>query len=148
MHKKINIVIVSISILIFLASLTQTAYCIDREADDCVSALMALLLGWLMPFGGGIAWFANPLLVVAWISIFKNVKRALVLSFVSLLFALYFLFSHTIVSDEAGHKYNIISRNAGYWLWVLSIASFGVCTGGVFLFGGRARSKSLQNRLE
>jgi len=141
MHKKIKVVFVVISLALFITSVTQTAYCTESSNDDgCMSALMALLTGWMMPFGAGLAWFANPLLVAAWIFIFKNVKRALSISFIALLFALYFLFVDSVIINEAGSKSAIVSRNAGYWLWVSCIAVFVICTGCLWKAGGRKKN--------
>jgi hypothetical protein len=124
MQKIIKILIISISALLFAASLTQCAFGIDRADDNCWSSLAALLTGWLNPAGAGIAWYANPLLLVACIVIFKNEKLSVLLGFAACVFALSFLLFKKIITDEAGHYSNITYKGAGYRLWLSSCLSF------------------------
>ena len=107
------------SIIIFLVSLTQKCYC---TTTNCSDSIMVLLLGWAAIFstGAGLSWFANPLLLAAWIMIKKNLKAAMFLSVFSFLLALFFLVFDQIVDNEGGIAHPIISHNAGYWLWVFS----------------------------
>lgn len=115
------------SVLLFLLSLTQKSYC---TTTNCSDSIMVFLLGWAAIFstGAGLCWFANPLLLAAWIMVKKNVKMAMFLSTSSFLLALFFLVFDHIVDNEGGITHPIISYNAGYWLWVCSHLVMVACT--------------------
>ena len=93
---------------------------------------MVFLLGWfaVLTGGAGISWIANPLLLISWFFLKKKLKVSLFLSLFATLFALSFLLFDTILANEAGHYQQIISRKAGYWLWLLSSVSM---LGGTFI---------------
>lgn len=120
--KNERIVIIIISLVLFLASLTQPIYSDGSyPPEDNMIGLMALLLGWLDLFGAGISWMANPLLFLCWVFLLSNtIKNAMVSSFLAVCFSLTFLLFSTIYKDEAGNKGPIVARNIGYWLWVSS----------------------------
>ena len=107
------------SIVLFVISLTQKCYC---TTTSCSDSIMVFLLGWAAIFstGAGLCWFANPLLLAAWIVIKKNIKVAMFLSVFSFLLALFFLVFDQIVDNEGGIAHPIISYNVGYWLWTAS----------------------------
>lgn len=119
--KSLRIIIFILSFLLFIISLTQTAY-ITQPADSIAShALVALLTGWLNFMGPGISWFANPLLVVSWILLLNNkIKFSLISSSIAVLFSLSFLLFDKIALDEAVNYGEILGYGAGYWLWLAS----------------------------
>ena len=58
-----------VSIGLMLFTLTQEAYC---TAEGCMHSMMAFIFGIFGMFIGGnetLAWFANPLLILAWLFI-------------------------------------------------------------------------------
>jgi hypothetical protein len=123
-------IVLTASILLFLTSLTQPAYYIDRSDYDAWSnSLLLVLFGWLGTIMSGfsassLAWLANPLLFISWI-VFKNKpKRSIYLSFTATALAISFRFSKMVVSSESPSFSEITSYQAGYWLWVLSMAVF------------------------
>ncbi len=122
----------AISAILLAASLTQTAFTIDK-ADGAWLAILAFLTGWMDLFGAGISWLANPLVVLSWIFLLcRKSKFALLAAFFSVLFALSFLCFRKIMSDEGGNFSKIVTYNAGYWLWLSScIVSF---AGSLILF--------------
>jgi hypothetical protein len=78
-------------------------------------------LGWL----GSIAWWANPVLLVSWITLSRTPKNpilSLVLSITALALMLSFLFAGDVIADEGGGRTAVISYGAGYWCWVASAA--------------------------
>ena len=128
MIKKFKIVALIISVLLFVMSLTQPAFYIDRSDPDGWSNSFGLLfIGWfgaLSGSGAAMSWLANPFIIISWFVLFKRTRLALVLSFLATLFSLLFLFFHTVISGEDG-AYSVISaRKAGYWLWLSSITIF------------------------
>jgi hypothetical protein len=78
-----------------------------------------LLLGWLGALGGMFEWFANPLLLVAWLLIFfRWPKTSLLLGICAMGLATSFLLRARIKVLDHGP---IVSHDAGYWLWIASI---------------------------
>jgi hypothetical protein len=125
--KHTKIIGLTISILVFILSLTQPAYYIDRENYNGWSdSFFLLIFGWLGVFYGGaaIAWLANPFIFSAWVLLFTKPKIALILSVIAVLFAWSFLMFDTIVSSEAPSYSKITEYKSGYWLWVCSISVF------------------------
>lgn len=117
--KKLKKIFLIISVALFIFSLTQKCYCTTTQCGD---SIMVFLLGWsaLISGGAGIAWLANPLLILAWIMLNKNLKFAMVLSVFAMLLSLSFLLFDSIVDNEGGGAHQITSYKAGYWLWVAS----------------------------
>jgi hypothetical protein len=119
--KSLRRIVFILSCLLFIISLTQTAY-ITEPADSIAShGFVALLTGWLNFMGPGISWFANPLLIVSWILLFNNkIKLSLISSFIAILFCLSFLLFDKITLDEAVNYGEILGYGNGYWLWLAS----------------------------
>ena len=117
--KKLKNIFLSISILLFIFSLTQKCYC---TTSVCSDSIMVFILGWaaLLKGGAGISWIANPLLLAAWIKLKKNLKASMFLSMFGVLMSLSFLLFDSIIDNENGQNKEIISYQAGYWLWVSS----------------------------
>ncbi len=108
-----------ISIVLFLLSLTQKCYC---TTSNCSDSIMVFLIGWLGAFSGGaaITWFANPALMVSWLTFTKSPNTSLIASGIAALFALAFLTFYQVTANENGQAQQIISYKPGYWLWVAS----------------------------
>jgi hypothetical protein len=118
-----------VSIALFITSLFLVPYQISVPKDPTIG-LFLLLFGWLGPLDGIFAWYANPLLFLAW----NNFRRgktvaALQKAVGSAVLASTFLFHKTILIDEGGGGATIVSRDLGYWLWLASpIALLLACT--------------------
>ncbi|MBK8874189.1 MAG: hypothetical protein IPN13_09800 [Bacteroidetes bacterium] len=119
--EKISKKVIIISIILFVLSLTQKCYC---TTSNCSDSIMVFLLGWAAIFstGAGLCWFANPLLLMSWIFLKKNLKLSMFLSVASFLLALFFLVFDSIVDNENGGSHQIVAYKTGYWLWVASHA--------------------------
>lgn len=127
-----------VSILLFVASLTQDGFYIDRPDDPRAWSLCLglLLVGWIAVFDGVYAWLANPALLVAWIAMWfrPSYKVAVVAGVTALCFSLSFLRHDTIITSEAPTYSRITGYGLGYWLWIGSIATalaggvLGICT--------------------
>lgn len=129
--KKLKIVALILSILLFIISLTQPAFYIDRsDPDGWANSIGLLLIGWTgtLAGGAGLAWLANPLLLFSWIFFFKKPKVSLRLSVIATFFAASFLMFHKILTDEAGNYSTITVRKAGYWFWLSSTSLFSLCS--------------------
>ena len=70
--KSLRIMVLILSCLLFIISLTQTAYVTEPTDSIASHAFVALLTGWLNFMGPGISWFANPLLIVSWVLLLNN----------------------------------------------------------------------------
>jgi len=113
---------------LFLLSLTQPAFYIDRTDFDAWSSPIGLLLmGWLGILAGDsacLAWIANPLLILGVVSLFKFDRFAPILGILALGVSLTFLGQEQIISSEAPTYSKITKIKLGYWLWVSSIGAF------------------------
>ncbi len=123
-------IIFFISLTLFLISLTLTPYTTAQSSDGI--GIFVLIMGFfalVCDWQSGIVWFANPLLLVAWILLFINVRVSKIFSIASCICALYFLLIDKVVANEAGGKSVIISYEIGYWFWLGSCLIFciGVC---------------------
>lgn len=80
-----------------------------------------LIAGWFAAIDGVKAWYANPLLLVAWIT-FRS--RSPAVSSICTLIALWDMASfqsvHKIVVSEAPTYAQITGYGVGYWIWILS----------------------------
>ncbi len=86
--------------------------------------MVDLLLGWFGAlFLGGtyLAWFANPLFVIAILTNKKFTKLSLVLSLIAFIIALTFLRGGKVLLNEAGHEGYITKFQIGYWFWLASM---------------------------
>jgi hypothetical protein len=94
--------------------------------------LYLLLVGPLGLLDGIYEWFANPVLLAAWVfSWFGKNKVALPLALGAAGLIVAFQFRQTIIASEAPTYANITGYAAGYWLWLSSaiIAVFGSAIG-------------------
>ena len=118
------------SILLFLASLTQNAFCLGDGAKCDNLGLAVLGLGWMEMLAIGdvgpfvtLPWFANPCLLIAWISILDSRRRvATAVAGVAAVLGSSFLAGRSIQISEGGPTPDPIrSYGAGYWLWLGSL---------------------------
>ncbi|MES2131625.1 MAG: hypothetical protein V4506_04690 [Bacteroidota bacterium] len=118
--KRIRLITLLTSILLFIISLTQKCYC--TSAGGCGDSLAVFLTGILgMLYGGAaLTWLANPVLFTSWIAVKIGPKVSLIASLCSLLISLSFLLFRSIIDNEAGHYSAIVGYQAGYWLWTAS----------------------------
>jgi hypothetical protein len=93
---------------------------LEREPNLAYSLLM---LGWLGPLDGHLAWFANPLLLAALIKR-NSYKTSFVLAVIALALALSFLAYERIIVSEAPSYKPIVAYGWGYFLWLASIGYF------------------------
>lgn len=113
-------ILLALSIGLYIASLTQPAYCTSARCADSAAIAFSGLLGFFFSMAGA-TWLANPLLVASWIVAHKNPLASLIISLLATALSLSFLCFSTIMDNESGTSDNIIGVKAGYWLWVTSI---------------------------
>jgi hypothetical protein len=116
-------IVLLLSIGLFIASLTQQAYCTSNLCRGGFDALFSGFFGFLSGDGAAVVWIANPILILSWIFFKRRPKLMLALSLAATLISLSFLLFKTVLDNEAGHLNPITQRSLGYWLWVLSSAS-------------------------
>ncbi|TLX78361.1 hypothetical protein E9993_01395 [Labilibacter sediminis] len=135
--KRVRQIILSVFILLFITSLTQTAYYTNSSAHS----LFVFLLGWLgamievmslvygllgieneinTSMGACITWLANPLMFISLIVLKRNRRLSSTLALISTLLILSFLLFNRVLATEAGHYREIKSYGTGYWLWLMS----------------------------
>ncbi len=114
-----------LSIIAFAVALTQDGFYIDDPDPKDLTwtlGLGLLVFGWNSVLSGEIAWMANPMLLLAWISyvIGKN-QISLTFAVISLILMVTFrLRKKFISSEEASTFLKIIGYGPGYWLWLSS----------------------------
>lgn len=117
--KPLKKILLFASIILFAFSLTQKAYCTTGVCSDSIAVLIFGFFGLAYPLATW-TWLANPLLLGAWIFLLRNPRISLYLSICSTLLAASFLLFDQIIDNENGQYKQIISYQAGYWVWLLS----------------------------
>ena len=113
----------AVSVVIFLAAMTQPAFYQNRAAEPVTHAVWLLLSGWMGVLIGYFEWIANPLILYSWISARRTrAGPALLAALLATAFILSFLFVKKMnwpgmatdtTPDVQGYA-------AGYWLWLAS----------------------------
>lgn len=118
-NSKTKKTVLYLSIILFLISLTQKAYC---TSDSCSEGFLVFLLGWAVAFTSfaGLSWLANPLLILSWLLLHRKLKLSMLLCTGAFLLSFSFLLAGEVTANESGQQHQIVSRNAGYWLWFSS----------------------------
>lgn len=135
--------LVGVSILLFLASLTQNPFRTaspNEPKGHYFGGLALLLIGWVGVLGGIVAWLANPALLMAWIFTFSRYRRveAVVCSVAALGLALSFLSVKEMPGETENAK--IISYGLGYRLWIGSIVM--ACVGSMVAAFRKAEART------
>jgi len=108
-----------LSVILLVASLTRDAFCVSGICSDW-PGWSILLFGAL---SGQASWFANPLLLAAWIAaLFGRRVPALILSVAALALGASFMFETTVITNEAGMSNPVTGLREGYALWLASMA--------------------------
>jgi len=115
-----------ISIGLFIASLTQEAYCTTNLCRSSIDCLITGGVGFLYG-GAALTWLGNPILITSWILHKKRLLLSLIGSSLSVIISLSFLLFQNVVDNEAGHLNAIVNYKMGFWLWVAS--SFSMLVG-------------------
>jgi uncharacterized membrane protein YhaH (DUF805 family) len=133
---KINnpkIFLLTISLIVYVISLTQTAISSNELEDKTLSGIACLVMGGLAILGGGILewiiWLANPLYFLSIVLLFNSNKMAKIFSSLATIIALSFTAWKEILVSESGRNGRIDSLDLGYWLWILSLT---ILTIGIF----------------
>ncbi len=118
-----------LSAVFYLLALCLDGFYIEGDNPRAWAPGIGLLTaGWFTVFDGVLAWLANPLLFMAWISIASGaMSSAWYYSLAALILSLSFLGVRKITTSESGHKSKIIGLGLGYWCWMLSSLT---CTAG------------------
>ncbi len=140
-ERNITKLTIILSVIFYISSLTQTAYC----TNDGKGSLMVLLVGLLgvlteigaiassiidringqtsflnNEIGATFTWLANPIILFS-LFIFRYSKRtALILSTISTALILLFLVFDKVVDNESGHYSKVTELKLGYCLWLFS----------------------------
>src|SRR5206468_170858 len=96
--KKINRVVLILSIGLLLTSLTQKCFCTTSGCGDSLAAYFAGTIGFFLSWAGS-TWLANPLLLTSWITINRNPKLSWTTSFLAVTLSLSFLFFNRIIEN-------------------------------------------------
>lgn len=132
------------SLVLYVASFTQTAFTYnDFDGPRTFTSLTAFISGMVSILGGGVAewlcWLANPLYLTAAILLLCKKRIALYFGTPAALLSLWFLFWNEVLAAENGRMAPIASRNAGYFLWLLSML---LLWAGAVYFGRRRETQT------
>ncbi|MDQ8004952.1 MAG: hypothetical protein REI64_09150 [Pedobacter sp.] len=135
----LRLFVVLLPLLLFLISLTQVAFTNEGTDEIAVNQSYLVLLGGPFIILGGatfewLTWMANPLALCA-IILFLTTTRAkklssptfipndwiFILSIGATVTAWQFSLWKEVMKSESGSMGDILSLNAGYWLWAISI---------------------------
>jgi hypothetical protein len=136
-------IVLAISVVLFgLACASPTLIFLrNGTSDETWAGYMVLFLGWMGPFIGQFAWYANPLLFVGTITfLFRKWIATLVFIALTLLMAAntFLLFFQEVPADEAGVNMLVLQNlHIGFYLWIASILTIGI--GAVVLWRVEAR---------
>lgn len=122
MSKKVKILLIASSLILFTIVLFNNCYSTDGK-DDTVGSigLIAFLLGWMNASETFIVWFANPLFFLALILLFLHKTAALITASIAFILALSFQLFDEVLINEGGTVGKIDALAIGYWLWLASI---------------------------
>lgn len=123
-YRGLSLSLLAFATVVYVAALAQDeVFCVAGKCDDWPG--YAVLLFGILAVGddpGSMAWFANPLAFVAWITILIGRRiPAVVLSIAALAFAAAFMLARTIVTNEGGIANPVTGLRLGYWLWLASL---------------------------
>lgn len=137
-HRRL---LIAVSILLFAATMPSRAFtwCGDTRCSD-VAGIWAFLLGWSqlgLAHWSGVTWFANPLLVGAWLSFggdrsAASARRndvALCFSLAALLLGISALLVTHVKQNSVGPMnvytgyFTVQSVGPGYWFWIASMTA-------------------------
>lgn len=125
-NDKIKLAIILLSLIIFIASLTQTALTYNNyNGMKTHSSISLLIVGGLVVLGGGLLewfiWLANPLYFLGLVFFYTNDRKDIYFLISASILSLSFTTWNKILASESGHLASIESLNSGYWLWLISI---------------------------
>jgi hypothetical protein len=124
-YRGLSLSLLAFAVVVYVAALAQDeVFCVAGKCDDW-PGYMVLLLGILATGDdpGSMAWFANPAVFIAWITILMGRRiPAVVLSGAALALAAAFMLAKTIVTNEGGIANPVTGLRLGYWLWLSSLA--------------------------
>lgn len=124
--RAIYVVGLSLSLVAYVACMPLAPFSIanaNGAHQGYSSGFSILLTGWLGLMFGWLEWYANPLLWTTWLLLLlRKYVPAQVTSVSAVLLALSFVRRPEIPMGPSGPEAEILSLNAGYWLWVASMA--------------------------
>lgn len=138
---QIQTLTVTLSVIVFIISLTQYVVTIDHDIIESLSSWQYLTIGSVAIFGGGVLewliWLANPLYIISIILFIKHYRLSMITAFLASFLAVIFSTWEEVRVDEKGMTAKIIHFELGYYFWVSSIL---ILTTGIFFYF-RHRSK-------
>lgn len=106
---------------LFLPAITYK----DYEGINSMSGFEMFFMGLFAILGGGlfewIIWLANPLSILSVILFFQKQRAALITSKIALFLVLIFITWRNLLVSENGRTAEIMHKNSGYWVWLVSI---------------------------
>lgn len=111
-----------VSIGLYLMSLSQHCVFTSQAENELGQGLLFLITGvfYSLSSSAGLTWFANPLLFISWLNIWKNTERSMYAVLIATCLSLYFLTVKELTVNEGGTVSPILKLQLGYWLWVSS----------------------------
>ncbi|MEM6329006.1 MAG: hypothetical protein AAF790_02030 [Planctomycetota bacterium] len=130
--KRLRRLAIGLSMLCFAGSLvSHVAVLQDADGTQVMSDMRGwylLAFGWLAPLGGWLAveWWANPLLVCSWVSLWRgDAKCALWWACFALALGMIFSLRSEFMTSTKPDWAQISGYQVGYWFWLASMAFAG-----------------------
>ncbi len=125
-NSKAKWLIILISLSVYFISLTQNAVTYkDFEGIKSLPSVELLMAGSMVILGGGllewIIWLANPLYFASIVFFIQNNNSSKIYVNLASILSILFLFWTKILISESGSEGQILHKDLGYWLWLLSI---------------------------
>jgi hypothetical protein len=135
--RRWQISLTAVSIALFCAALTRTAFFWGRGAQSSGPAGRLLLQGWRGLPAGYVEWLANPLLIISWMLALGGVRfHSAVTAWLSVCLMLAFLLRPDLKLPGGHPDATIVSYGPGYWLWLASALLMVIATGDGLRIGG------------
>ncbi len=120
LDKRKKIAIIVTLVLFFLSLVTKVYKMEDGNVNP--TGFEVFVAGWMAIFDFDIYWLANPISVLAIIFfLFSRIRISLILSSISLIFAIVFLILVKMENSPIESIGKITSMEIGYYFWLASI---------------------------
>jgi hypothetical protein len=118
-------VIRSISIVLFVAAMTQVCFDTESAPGESGEGAALVISGFFGFFSSitGLTWLANPALWYSWVQITRKPNHSLLASMLATIISLSFLLCKDMIVNEGGTTSTITDVRIGYWLWLSSIGT-------------------------
>jgi hypothetical protein len=119
LQKGRRLALTFISVLLFGAALSQTAFFWGQSAASSGPGWRLLLQGWRAMPGGYVEWLANPALLISWAACASGRRfLAIASACTAVALMLVFLCRRNLETPLSASGMTVVAYGPGYWLWL------------------------------